>query len=191
MIDAAAAGTPWLGSAESTTVDGSGAALEAYESHGRAIYSFLLGATRDAAVAEDLTQETFLRFVREASAGRLPDNVRGWLVRVAANLATSRGRRLQTADRMKGALVSVDVGRSAEDEVVRRERVSALQAALDDLSVTDRSALLLAARGYPGPEIAVLLGRSEGATRTILCRARVRLRRRLEMESEESRDLAV
>ncbi|HMJ81385.1 MAG TPA: sigma factor-like helix-turn-helix DNA-binding protein, partial [Candidatus Dormibacteraeota bacterium] len=39
-----------------------------------------------------------------------------------------------------------------------------------------RLALLLAAQGQSGREIAAALGRTESATRTILCRARRRLR---------------
>ena len=39
---------------------------------------------------------------------------------------------------------------------------------------------MLAAHGFSGREIAATLGRSELATRSLICRARLRLRERLE-----------
>jgi DNA-directed RNA polymerase specialized sigma24 family protein len=38
----------------------------------------------------------------------------------------------------------------------------------------------MAARGATGAEIAAAIGRTEGATRTLLCRTRMRIRARLE-----------
>ena len=46
----------------------------------------------DPAQTEDVLQDTFIRLVTEAQAGRMPDNVRAWLYRVAANAAISRSR---------------------------------------------------------------------------------------------------
>lgn len=42
-----------------------------------------------------------------------------------------------------------------------------------------RTGLILAAQGYSGREIAEVLGRSEAATRTLMCRARRDIRREL------------
>jgi DNA-directed RNA polymerase specialized sigma24 family protein len=52
---------------------------------------------------------------------------------------------------------------------------------LAGLSASDRNALVLAAQGYHGPEIAASLGRTSGATRTLLCRARSKVRGQLEL----------
>jgi DNA-directed RNA polymerase specialized sigma24 family protein len=59
------------------------------------------------------------------------------------------------------------------------EEQQAVLTALDSLGPTDRTALLLAAHGYRGSEIASRIGRSEGATRTLLCRARSKVRTQL------------
>jgi DNA-directed RNA polymerase specialized sigma24 family protein len=48
-------------------------------------------------------------------------------------------------------------------------------AALGAVSTDDRAALILAAQGYRGTEIARHLGRTELASRALLCRARSRL----------------
>ena len=51
-----------------------------------------------------------------------------------------------------------------------------LDSALARLSLADRTALVLAAHGATGEEIARRLGRSHAATRTLLSRARQRIR---------------
>ena len=51
----------------------------------------------------------------------------------------------------------------------------AIVSALGNLATDDRKAIVLAAQGYRGIEIARALGRSELASRALLCRARGRL----------------
>jgi RNA polymerase sigma factor (sigma-70 family) len=175
---------------EQVIVDAAGAhraedVLAAYESNERDLFTFTLAVTRDPAAAEDLVQEAFLRLIREAHAGRYPDNARAWLFRVVVNLARSRARRHLVADRWRSFFVNRDVARSPEDDFVRRERDQALHGALAGLPREARMALLLASDGHSGQEVAALLGRSEGGTRTLLWRARRELRRRMESEGTE------
>ena len=56
------------------------------------------------------------------------------------------------------------------------ERHADLTAALERLPKDHRAALLLAAQGFTGREIATILHKSEGATRNILWRARLLLK---------------
>jgi RNA polymerase sigma-70 factor (ECF subfamily) len=151
-----------------------------YEERRGELHAFLLGMTRDAEVAEDLLQETFLRLIREARAGRMPGEVRPWLYRTAANAAIDRGRRGAVLMRLLPRLLSRDEPTRPEAEALRAERDSELHAALARLAPDRRAALLLAARGFSGAEVAGLLGRTDGATRTLLCRARLELRGLLE-----------
>jgi DNA-directed RNA polymerase specialized sigma24 family protein len=60
--------------------------------------------------------------------------------------------------------------------VVLEERHTELRVALATLPAPDRVALLMAAHGATGEEIARHLGRSHAATRTLLSRARAHLR---------------
>ena len=64
--------------------------------------------------------------------------------------------------------------------VLARERTSAIDAVLATLPVDARTALLLSADGFSGEEIAATIGRSHAATRTLISRARVRVRLELE-----------
>jgi RNA polymerase sigma-70 factor (ECF subfamily) len=156
------------------------AVADAYELHRGPLFRRLVTMTREPATAEDITQESFLRLTTEIQAGRAPDNIGAWLHRVAANLVASRGRRASVADRRMGDLVDRRIEPSPEAVSIHAEERRALRTALEALTPTDRQALLLAAHGYRGPEIARRLGRTEGATRTLLCRARTRLRERLQ-----------
>lgn len=151
----------------------------AYRRHGTALSRYALRLTRDSAVAEDVVQDAFTRLSVELQAGRAPDNISAWLYRVVANLAASRGRRIQVAVRHAGRIAAGERAAAAETVVLDAELARAVGEALGTLSPVDRRAVLLAAHGYRGPEIAALIGRTEGATRTLLCRARARLRARL------------
>ncbi len=148
----------------------------AYLAFGPEILARLRGLVRDEHAAEDLAQETFLRLHSEMLAGPGPTNVRAWLHCVAGNLATSRGRRSQVAARWAPRLAGRDEASSTEEIVLRREYDGRLRAVLGALRPIDREVLLLAAAGLSGPEIAARLGRTQVATRTLLCRARSRLR---------------
>jgi RNA polymerase sigma-70 factor (ECF subfamily) len=157
--------------------------LAAYDAHHDELYAFLVGATHDPAAAEDLLQEAFLRLVREVRRGQPPEQLRAWLYRVAANLATSRGRRLSSARRWFDRF-GVPERRAALEEppehrLLRHEAVDDLDDVLSCLDRDARAALLLAAEGFSGREIAAALGRSEAATRTLMCRARIRVRHEL------------
>ncbi|TAK02439.1 MAG: RNA polymerase sigma factor [Chloroflexota bacterium] len=152
-----------------------------YELHRGPLVRRLTALTRNADVAEDLAQEAFLRFAREVEAGRTPHDPPAWLHRVAANLVASRGRHLTVVDRRAGDLPRPDAPASPEALAVEAELTTALRSVLDRLSPDHRGALLLAAQGYHGPEIAASIGRSPGATRTLLCRARSTVRGQLQL----------
>ena len=148
----------------------------AYTEHRAALVRHLTQVTRDAEVAQDLAQEAFLRLAREVEAGRTPDDTAAWLHRVGMNLATSRGRHLQVVDRRAGSLPWPAEAPSPEEAVADAELALAVAQALAQLSGTERHALTLAAYGFDGTEIAVSIDRTPGATRTLLCRARAKIR---------------
>jgi RNA polymerase sigma-70 factor (ECF subfamily) len=179
LVEVEVATTPTLGRY--------GAVAAAFESYHAELYNFLRRSTRDEGAAEDLLQEAYLRLTREVDAGRTPEHVRGWLYRVAANLAISRGRRRTTAfewmSRYGRQSTGADVA-SPEADLIARERVSAIDAVLAMLPAEARTALLLSADGFGGEEIAAAIGRSHGATRTLLSRTRVRVRLELERRGD-------
>ena len=157
-----------------------------YEAHRTELLGFLLRMTRDRAAAEDLLQETFVRLIREARAGRMPDEARAWLYRVAANAAISRSRHGAVWTRLVPRLVDRLEPALPDREFLRTERDAELHGALASLPVDARAALLLAAHGFTGHEIAASIGRTEGATRTLMTRSRAQLRLVLEAAEGQS-----
>jgi RNA polymerase sigma factor (sigma-70 family) len=159
-----------------------GVVIDAFDRYHADLYAFAVALVRDRDPAEDLVAEAFARLIREVRAGRAPEQPRGWLYRVVANEVRSRGRRLATARRFLGQLLDRRVGESPEIGYVRSEIRDDLLDALQRLSPDARTAVVMAARGIAGREIAQAIGRSEAATRTLLCRARIRLREELDRE---------
>jgi RNA polymerase sigma-70 factor (ECF subfamily) len=150
-----------------------------YDAHQRELFSFALRTSRDREVAEDLVHESFVRLIVEIEAGREPENTRAWLYRVIANLAVSRARRASVAHRQLGELLDRQPEGGPEPLFLERERQSDLEAVLGELGADARTALLMAANGFNGLEIAEAIGRSGNATRSLMCRARLQLRERL------------
>ena len=147
---------------------------------GSRIEGMILSATRDADVAAEVTQEAFLRLLREAQADRYPDATGAWLYRTAMNLAISRVRRAAVARRLAARLVNRDEPLMPDGIVLDRERWRAIGEALSQLPSAERTALVMAGQGMSGGEIAAHLGKTHGATRSLMSRARGRLRRLLE-----------
>ncbi|MEO6206850.1 MAG: RNA polymerase sigma factor [Candidatus Limnocylindrales bacterium] len=150
-----------------------------YDAHQRELFTFALRACHDREVAEDIVHETYVRLIVEIQRGSAPSNVRAWLYRVTANQAISRGRRTNVAQKWRGQLSPGHTAQDPESEFLDQERASELDHALAELPVDARTALLMAASGFAGQEIATAIGRTESATRTLLSRARLGLRDRL------------
>ncbi len=137
---------------------------------------------RDAAAAEDVVQEAFVRLAIESASRGRPRSPRSWLYRVVLNLIISGARHAAVVRRSDARWAFDDVAlESPETSYLSAERRRALGATLQAASSDARLGLILAARGYSGREIAHELGRSEAATRTLMSRARGHVRRELSM----------
>lgn len=147
-----------------------------FRDHSEAIRGKALQMTRDPELASEVTQEAFLRLFLEADAGRMPDNARAWLYRTSANLIVSHARHGAVAQRLAPRLVQDDEPEQPEAIAVLRETRGEVQGLLATLPPTDRAALLMAASGATGQEIAGRLGLSHIAARALLYRARRRFK---------------
>jgi RNA polymerase sigma-70 factor (ECF subfamily) len=155
----------------------------AYAEHAARLFRRAQAITHDPASADEVVQETFTSLIVEVRAGRIPTNVGGWLGRVAFNHAISQGRRATVARRALPELIDRREVASPETVLLRAEADRATRVALDSLRETDRAALVLAAQGWDSRAIGTRIGRSEGATRTLICRARAKLRARMTFDA--------
>ncbi len=145
---------------------------EVYRNTYPALVRFLYRKVWDAERAADLAQEAFARAVVHK-----PENTRGWLFVVAANMARDEARRAMREKRHLTLLKNEpDVVRQEPEEAMDADRQrSAVRAALDQLTPRDREALLLWDAGMSYDEIAAQTGLARGAIGTTLARARRRL----------------
>jgi RNA polymerase sigma-70 factor (ECF subfamily) len=155
---------------------------EVYKTTYRALVRFLYRKVWDADRAEDLAQEAFARALVHK-----PENARGWLFVVAANMARDEARRAVREKRHLTLLTNEEADPApAPDAAVvaelERERV---RAALDRLTPRDREVLLLWDSGLSYDEIAAQTGLAAGAIGTTLARARKRLVEAYETGSED------
>ncbi|MEP6638338.1 MAG: sigma-70 family RNA polymerase sigma factor [Chloroflexota bacterium] len=116
----------------------------------------------------------------EIEGDRPPRSLRAWLYRVVANLLITRGRHATFAQRQTSRLVDRHEAAGPKSLYVDHERDADLDLALSELGHDARTALLMAADGFNGMEIAEAMGRSANATRTLMCRSRLQLRCRLD-----------
>jgi RNA polymerase sigma-70 factor (ECF subfamily) len=153
----------------------------AYDAYRERLFATVVRSTRDADLAEDIVQEAFLELIRAGQRGDLPDNELAWLHRVAANRVVDWSRKRA---RWAGHVPpSEDAEEPPETAILRNEARYEVRTALDRLPLDARHALLLEGEGYRPAEIAQLIGRTGQATRTLLCRARRRLRENLELQA--------
>jgi RNA polymerase sigma-70 factor (ECF subfamily) len=111
---------------------------------------------------EEIVQEVFLKLFRHLCAGGEETNLRGWVFRVAHNIAANerrRSRRMapQDTEALFGH-VSIDPGSGPEHLVLEDERRQRLQRALNRLPGTQRACIHLRAEGLKYREIAQVLG---------------------------------
>ncbi len=181
MTDPAAMGAP----------DVDGFIVTAYEAHHAEMFAVLARSTRDRGLAEELLETTFARLTREARAGRPPRDVRRWLLRVAASVIVERSSRPSLARRWFGINGRAQGGGvqagSATGGAPDPDRTDEMEPVLAGLSVDARLALLLSAAGLTGDEIADAVNRSSKQTRSLLWRARARVRIRRDLFAEEAR----
>ena len=144
------------------------------------IQAHIRSLVRDAALAEDVFQEVWVRFERVTRHGEIIANVPAWC-RAAARLVALEGWRKQsreqpTPDAQLAALVEQAYLEQDDRADFWSDYGSALAQCLDALPVRSRD---LVARRYrqnqPIADIAAQIGQSLGSVKTALCRLRLAL----------------
>lgn len=135
---------------------------------------------------EDVVQDVFLSLFRHVQLGRPRTNLRGWLFRVAHNLALKhrqRTRKRQLTETMdvsevcgrRGAGTALASTSDPERELASDQRRQRLLAVFRALPERDRRCLSLRAEGLRYREIADALGISLGAVAKSLARSMTRM----------------
>ena len=153
--------------------------FESIEDHVGSVYRYALRLTGRTELAEDLTQETFLRGWRGRRKLRDSRAARVWLLRIATNLWTDHLRRgrFQPAAFDEEPPCPPPSPAAINDD---RENVRLALAAMDELPPRQRQVLYLATcENMTNPEVATILEINEAAVKANLSLARKEMRRRL------------
>lgn len=145
-----------------------------FEKHYTGVYRLLTSFLSNRATAEDLAQETFLKFYLTPPLEM--DNVGGWLTRVAKNLAYNHLHRERSRAERES---QVDLPKEAEPEshLLEEEENALIGQVLNSLSERDRICLTLRLSGMNYAEIAQAIDVKESSVGTILARARERFKK--------------
>lgn len=162
---------------------------ELYGAHHQSLHAYFLGKTSDAELALDLTQDAFLRAWRNIGTleALSSERQRAWLFTVARNLVVDAHRARATRKSMGDALATqANVGDlaapAADSNVARRERIEALELAIQRLPEDLRVVLVLQVLGErTSAEIGEVLEIPAGTVRYQQAEARRRLARDLRL----------
>jgi RNA polymerase sigma-70 factor, ECF subfamily len=158
----------------------------------RPMVGFMYRMSHSAAAAEDLSQEVFLRVYRSRAGYEASAKFTTWLYRIATNLAVNHARdtrherpevtvSLDEPDEDTGTTMDVADGTiTAEEAIVRRERLLAIRRKVEALPERQRLAVVMHKyQQMDYKQIAEVLKLSESATKSLLFRAYETLREQL------------
>jgi RNA polymerase sigma-70 factor (ECF subfamily) len=150
---------------------------EAFMLHHRAVYHTAYALLRDRGLAEDVTQETFLRLYRQQEQMPQDEHLRPWLLRVAINLAHNTIRTRTRAGARETEFFKQTSGTDATTtsldlDYERSAEITAARAALAKIDEPMRSCLLLKQQGLSYREIAATLQVNENYVGSLIARGR-------------------
>jgi RNA polymerase sigma-70 factor, ECF subfamily len=147
-----------------------------YERSARPLWAYLARVSGDAALADDLLQESFLRFLGADHPNDGEVSARRYLFRIATNLMRDHWRRPRAAsieDIPEEIFQTRDHAGASESRMM-------LGPALGNMRPRERQLLWLAyAEGYSHREIASITGLASASIRLLLFRARRKIARLL------------
>ena len=150
-----------------------------YREHGAAVAALCRSLLRDRAEMEDATQQVFLSAHRALLNGAAPREPRAWLLAVARNECYARFRESASTPKPTGDAPEVATA-DASVHVLRAGELATVWDEVGRMPATQREAFLLREiRGLSYGQVADELSLSGASVRSLLLRARLRLRQRL------------
>ena len=161
----------------------------------RPVFSLIYRMVRDRELAEDLSQETFVKVLNALDRYRPEYKFSSWVFKIANNAAIDHLRKKEldtlsleggpdatTPERVEATALQLgDQTESPLDELEARELGSTIERAIGLLRPEYRSCIILRhVEGRPYDEIAVILDLPLGTVKTYIHRARAELRESLD-----------
>jgi len=153
---------------------------EAFSLHHRTVFRAARSVVQDCGLAEDVTQEVFIRLYKNMHTIADTDMLRPWLIRVALNLAKNTVRGNIRANTRDDNYVKETVENSVfsvETEFEQQSEANEINRALNKIKDPLRSCLVLKQQGLSYREIAESLSLNETSIGTYVARARAEFMR--------------
>ncbi len=159
---------------------------EFYDAHIKKVYRFIYFKVSSEEASEDITAEAFTRLWEQMNSPTEVENPRAYIYQVARNLVIDYYRTKKPAKVQPEDITLESKRPNPEESAVLDSEVKRLQKALSRLKDSYQNALILYYLDeVPVPEIAQILGKSEGAVRVTVHRALKALEEELEKEGKK------
>ncbi|MDQ3801518.1 MAG: sigma-70 family RNA polymerase sigma factor [Acidobacteriota bacterium] len=150
---------------------------EAFTLHHRTVFRTARAVVRDAGLAEDITQEVFMRLYNNLDSIKDEEMLRPWLIRVTLNLARNQLRsnfrsNVREENYVKEAEEAGSFTVDHETDLERRQQAEEVQRALGKIKEPLRSCLVLKQQGLSYREIAESLSLNETSIGQFVARGR-------------------
>ena len=164
-----------LMSEKSTTLQKEIVFDEAFTLYNRTVFRAACAVVQDSGLAEDVTQEVFIKLYDNMDSIIGEEMLKPWLIRVALNIAknTVRGKSRANIRERKYVQEKEEVDSfTAEKEYEQHETVSEVHMALNKIKEPLKSCLLLKQQGLSYKEIAETLSLAENSVGTYIARGK-------------------
>ena len=149
---------------------------EFYKEHHRRLYNIAWRILRDSGEAEEVMQDTILKFINQEGVFASEAQVSAWLARTCIRAAIDRLRRRQREADFLAEYGAAGEEPAAEDPDGPLPSVGQIRAAMDALPEPYRLVVnLVLIEGLDYEEIAGLTGRKETTLRSLYSRGRAKL----------------
>jgi RNA polymerase sigma-70 factor (ECF subfamily) len=153
---------------------------EIYKRHVQTVYRICFTYMKNAADAEDLTSDTFIRMLKYSPVFKSDEHEKAWLIRTAINVCKDS---LKHWWRRREDLTDYSEALKSEDSYESDETIKAVLTLPKKYKAV---VYLYYYEGYKGEEIAEMLGRPHSTVRNYLREARILLRERLGENHEQN-----
>ncbi len=166
--------------------------------HKNKVYTYILMTVKNAALAEDLFQDTFIKVVQSLDAGRYQENGRflSWVIRIAHNLIIDYYRKQNKMNTYSNDDYENDLfnnqklsDMTVEEEIVREQIYEDVRKLIDYLPEEQREVVVL--RHYAGLSFKEIADHTNVSINTALGRMRYALINMRKMIEEKNLNLTL
>ncbi len=146
------------------------------------VYSYVLNLVKNPSVAEEITQNTFIKAMAARAPYRGHSSEYTWLCAIAKNLCRDHFRTVEKTEKLADINESLADHRHMEDDFVARESSFTIHKILHNLEEPYKEVFELRVFGESSfAEIAEIFSRTESWARVTYHRAKLKIKERLDL----------